>query len=560
MTNYIRDAGNSSTNFSFGIADAASSNLVVTHDGYIAGVTGNGVEFSGGGTILLAGLISVSGSGIQMTGQSLVQLTSTGSITGTYGIHLLGSGDQTIINNGTILGTAFGIHAEFSNSNTFVNAAGGSLYGHYQGGNGSDTLRNAGLVAGDLFLSSGTNVVVNSGIIHGIINMDGGSIVNSGTIETNDGINFGSLTGFLTNVINGHIVADFEANGGGSLNVDNTGTINGNFNLSSTLAFMNAGLIVGNVNNEEGGPANFENRGTIVGYVTLSDETNNITNTGVITQSITTGSGNDSIVNDGSVGGRIEVGAGNDTVACGNGNDNVEGGAGLDDVDLGGGNDVFIASFADGNDDVQGGSGIDTYTAAAATAAVVINLDDEFAFGSNIGSDTITGFENAIGGSGVDSITGTVAANTLRGGGGGDALNGAAGNDVLFGNAGADTLVGGTGRDILYGGGADAALDRFDFNAIAESGLTAATRDFIVDFQDSQDRIDVNTIDANSSVVGNQNFTAVVAAFTVAGAQIKVTTVSGNRLVEFNTDNDVAAEFSILVKGLPVLTLADFIL
>ena len=41
--------------------------------------------------------------------------------------------------------------------------------------------------------------------------------------------------------------------------------------------------------------------------------------------------------------------------------------------------------------------------------------------------------------------------------------------------------------------------------------------------------------------------------------EIKVTTIGGNRLVEFNTDNDVAAEFSILVKGLPILTLADFI-
>ncbi|MGR9257716.1 M10 family metallopeptidase C-terminal domain-containing protein [Rhizobium leguminosarum] len=64
--------------------------------------------------------------------------------------------------------------------------------------------------------------------------------------------------------------------------------------------------------------------------------------------------------------------------------------------------------------------------------------------------------ENAIGGSGADTISGNTADNTLSGGGGNDALSGKAGNDTLNGGAGNDGLLGGAGNDILRGGaGAD---------------------------------------------------------------------------------------------------------
>jgi serralysin len=46
--------------------------------------------------------------------------------------------------------------------------------------------------------------------------------------------------------------------------------------------------------------------------------------------------------------------------------------------------------------------------------------------------------ENAIGGSGDDTITGNAAANTLSGGGGNDTLIGGAGNDTLIGGSGSD--------------------------------------------------------------------------------------------------------------------------
>jgi len=49
--------------------------------------------------------------------------------------------------------------------------------------------------------------------------------------------------------------------------------------------------------------------------------------------------------------------------------------------------------------------------------------------------------ENAIGGSGADTITGNAAANDLSGGGGRDVLTGGGGDDILRGGAGTDTAL-----------------------------------------------------------------------------------------------------------------------
>jgi serralysin len=77
--------------------------------------------------------------------------------------------------------------------------------------------------------------------------------------------------------------------------------------------------------------------------------------------------------------------------------------------------------------------------------------------------------ENAIGGSGNDTITGNNANNKLIGGAGNDTLIGGAGNDTLDGRSGFDVMIGGVGDDIYYvrdlnasiveapGGGNDAA-------------------------------------------------------------------------------------------------------
>ena len=82
--------------------------------------------------------------------------------------------------------------------------------------------------------------------------------------------------------------------------------------------------------------------------------------------------------------------------------------------------------------------------------------------------------ENAIGGSGNDTITGNAGVNVLIGNAGNDTLNGLDGNDVLEGGEGNDLLIGGLGNDRLEGGlGVDTASfsgARATYTLIAYSG------------------------------------------------------------------------------------------
>jgi serralysin len=66
----------------------------------------------------------------------------------------------------------------------------------------------------------------------------------------------------------------------------------------------------------------------------------------------------------------------------------------------------------------------------------------------NIGIYTTTVIENAVGGSGADTIIGNGADNMLTGNAGNDVISGGAGSDTLIGGAGRDTLDGGAGFDI----------------------------------------------------------------------------------------------------------------
>ena len=110
--------------------------------------------------------------------------------------------------------------------------------------------------------------------------------------------------------------------------------------------------------------------------------------------------------------------------------------------------------------------GFDTISAANATADVTINLNDAPLTGPNAGgyissvSGIYGGFtiangvviEDAIGGSGNDSIIGNEADNYLSGGSGNDYMDGWTGNDDMYGGEGDDTLLGYDGDDSLDGG------------------------------------------------------------------------------------------------------------
>ena len=135
-------------------------------------------------------------------------------------------------------------------------------------------------------------------------------------------------------------------------------------------------------------------------------------------------------------------------------------------------------------------------------------------------------------------------------------LTGGAGNDSLFAGGGIDVLTGGLGKDNMTGG---LGADTFDFNALLES-VVGINRDIITDFSSVQlDKIDLSTIDANSTLALDQAFaTAILAsgAFTAAG-QLRLV---GN-VLSGNTDSDFAtSEFEIQLTGVTTLTDADFIL
>ena len=120
------------------------------------------------------------------------------------------------------------------------------------------------------------------------------------------------------------------------------------------------------------------------------------------------------------------------------------------------GNDVAMT--------IHDSGGTDTLDVSAWTNDQRVDLNEESfsdiagLFG-NLGIARGTVIENAIGGTGNDSLLGNAANNDLRGEGGNDVLEGNAGNDTLYGGLGADTLSGGSSSDRLYGGDGDDSLD-----------------------------------------------------------------------------------------------------
>jgi Ca2+-binding RTX toxin-like protein len=164
------------------------------------------------------------------------------------------------------------------------------------------------------------------------------------------------------------------------------------------------------------------------------------------------------------------------------------------------------------------------------------------------GNDVIFGRE------GNDRLNGGGGSDSLNGGAGNDALSGSSGHDRLTGSAGNDVLVGGTGRDHLSGG---SGADRFDFNSIRESGLSTGSRDVILDFRRG-DTIDLATIDAHTGASGNQSF-RIVSDFTGSAGQLTREKSGAGFLVRGDVNGDGFADFSIQVNtGVSALHAWDF--
>jgi Ca2+-binding RTX toxin-like protein len=127
--------------------------------------------------------------------------------------------------------------------------------------------------------------------------------------------------------------------------------------------------------------------------------------------------------------------------------ENLTGGSGIDT--LTGSSAANTLSGGSGNDSLDGGTGADILNGGAGTADVVtyvsrsadvtVDIDGAADDGETGENDNVqTDVETLTGGSGIDTLTGSSAANTLNGGGGNDTLDGATGADVLNGGGGTD--------------------------------------------------------------------------------------------------------------------------
>ncbi|MBC7954127.1 MAG: hypothetical protein H7Z12_20205 [Rhodospirillaceae bacterium] len=119
-------------------------------------------------------------------------------------------------------------------------------------------------------------------------------------------------------------------------------------------------------------------------------------------------------------------------------NDVLTGASGVSTIWGGLGNDTINGGLQ--NDTLYGEGGTDTVSYLAySTAAVVVNLTTNTATGGG-GSDVLSGFENIIGSTYADTLTGDSAVNIIYGDAGNDTIDGGLGNDSLYGEAGTDTV------------------------------------------------------------------------------------------------------------------------
>lgn len=132
--------------------------------------------------------------------------------------------------------------------------------------------------------------------------------------------------------------------------------------------------------------------------------------------------------------------SGDDSITGGPADDQIFAGDGNDTVNAGGGHDLVVGGR--GRDSLAGGDGTDTVSYAEATAGVTIDLGRGVAVSQlSDGFDSLSGFENVVGSSLPDVITGDGGANALLAGGGNDTLIGGGGADILDGGSGVDTVL-----------------------------------------------------------------------------------------------------------------------
>jgi Ca2+-binding RTX toxin-like protein len=145
----------------------------------------------------------------------------------------------------------------------------------------------------------------------------------------------------------------------------------------------------------------------------------------------------------------IDGGTGDDTLTGGAGNDHLTGGEGHDTLAGHFGDDTYLfnAASTPESDSISevANEGVDTLTFSLVSSPVNLNLETSVVqsvhLNRTVKLNAANTFENAVGGSGADTLTGNALNNVLTGGPGDDKLNGAGGNDSLIGGSNNDTYL-----------------------------------------------------------------------------------------------------------------------
>jgi Ca2+-binding RTX toxin-like protein len=226
------------------------------------------------------------------------------------------------------------------------------------------------------------------------------------------------------------------------------------------------------------------------------------------------------------------------------GADRLDGKGGLDSLAGGGGDDIYVLADAtlinggytwDGVTEAFNG-GTDTVFASADVGRYTYQLS------ANVENLVATGASifRLWGNAGDNSLTGNAAANLIAGYDGADTLIGGMGDDSLAGGIGADLLGGGVGRDVLSGGGGGDTFFFGLFSGVAQSGISAATADRIIDWSAAADRINMIGAAAAGSP-GNYMQTDTGATSISAAAmdaEAAATSLSTTYVFLFNTNTD----------------------
>ncbi|NBJ12656.1 calcium-binding protein, partial [Microvirga arsenatis] len=250
------------------------------------------------------------------------------------------------------------------------------------------------------------------------------------------------------------------------------------------------------------------------------------------------------------------------------GDDLINGQAGDDSLYGLDGDDILTGGA--GRDRLDGGAGKDTASYATASSAVLADLASPSRNTRDAYRDTYVGIENLTGSAYADSLRGNDSANDILGGAGSDTLFGRGGNDLLEGGEGNDSLDGGSasdsldagaGRDTLYGGtGADTldggtGVDIFVFKTVTETAPGA--QDIIANFVSGTDKIDLRSIDANTKLSRNQAF-SFIGEDTFNGRAGELRFSGG--ILSGDVNGDGTADFKIGLPDTSLLRATDFYL